>query len=48
LHDFRHGQAGNPAKRDTVAAPDFDDTAFITESDAGALAARRGWRFQVQ
>jgi hypothetical protein len=36
------------ATRETVAAPDFDDTAFMTESDARALAARRGWRFQVQ
>jgi hypothetical protein len=38
----------DPGKRDTVAAPDFDDTAFMTESEARALAAQRGWRFQVQ
>jgi hypothetical protein len=29
-------------------APDFDDTKFITESEARRLAEERGWRFRVQ
>jgi arginine/ornithine N-succinyltransferase beta subunit len=32
---------------DTVAAPGFDDTEFITEGAARRLATERGWRFKV-
>ena len=38
----------DPEKGETVPAPGFDDTQFLTESEARALAAQRGWQFRVQ
>ncbi len=35
-------------RRETVSVPDFDDTEFMTETEARALAAQRGWRFRLQ
>jgi hypothetical protein len=31
----------------TVAAPDFDDTEFMTEGAARQRAAERGWSFRI-
>jgi len=33
---------------ETIGAPDFDDTKFITENEARRLAEERGWRFRTQ
>jgi len=38
----------DPDRGETVRAPDFDDTKFITESEARRLAEERGWRFRVE
>jgi hypothetical protein len=38
----------DPERAETVGAPDFDDTEFMTESEARTLAVSRGWRFRVQ
>jgi hypothetical protein len=38
----------DPDRGETVTAPDFDDTKFVTESEARTLAEERGWRFRVQ
>ena len=37
----------DPDRGETIGAPDFDDTKFITESEARRLAEERGWRFRV-
>jgi hypothetical protein len=37
----------DPDRGETVGAPDFDDTKFITDSEARRLAEERGWRFRV-
>jgi hypothetical protein len=37
----------DPSVGDTVDAPGFDDTEFMTESEARKLARERGWRFRV-
>jgi hypothetical protein len=37
----------DPDRGETVSAPEFDDTKFMTEGEARALAAERGWRFRV-
>jgi hypothetical protein len=38
----------DPEIGETVSAAEFDDTAFMTETDARRLAAERGWRFRIQ
>ena len=37
----------DPDRLESVGAPDFDDTEFVTESQARKLAEERGWRFRV-
>jgi hypothetical protein len=37
----------DPNVGDRVGAPNFDDTEFMRESSARALARERGWRFRV-
>jgi hypothetical protein len=38
----------DPQRGETVGARDFDDTQFMSESEARRLASERGWRFRVQ
>jgi hypothetical protein len=38
----------DPERRETVGATGFDDTKFVTESEARRLSEERGWRFRVQ
>jgi hypothetical protein len=37
----------DPAQHTTVAAQDFDDNEFMSETDARRLAQERGWRFRL-
>jgi hypothetical protein len=37
----------DPDRRETVGAPDFDDTKFMTETEARKLAEERGWSFRI-
>jgi hypothetical protein len=37
----------DPERRERVGAPDFDDTKFMTETEARKLAEQRGWSFRI-
>jgi hypothetical protein len=37
----------DPDRGETVGSADFDDTKFMTESEARRLAEERGWRFRI-